>query len=99
MSQPADLWEHLDFYLGFAPFQDKAVRQAIYQAINRKQVADVVYKGGAAVMNTVRPPVEYHSLENPNFAKEFPDLAAKYKLPSYPFDLQPLTSCLTMPVG
>jgi len=91
----ADSWEHLDFFFGFAPFKDKAVRQAIFQAINRKQVADVVYKGGAAVMNTVRPPVEYHSLEHPDFAKNFPDLAAKYKLPVYPYDPAAASKLLT----
>ena len=33
-------------------------------------------------MNTVTPPLAFHSLDNPDFAKSFPDIAAKYKLPN-----------------
>jgi len=83
---PAAAWEHLEPYFGYAPFQDKNVRQAIMQAINRKQIVDVVYKGGAAVMNSPVPPSVYFSLDNPDFAREFPDLAQKYRLPVYAFD-------------
>jgi peptide/nickel transport system substrate-binding protein len=85
-SVPGPIWEHLDPYFGYAPFADKNVRQALLQAINRKQIVDVVYKGGAAVMNSPVPPSVYFSLDSPDFAKEFPDLAAKYKLPIYAFD-------------
>jgi peptide/nickel transport system substrate-binding protein len=45
-------------------------------------------------MDTVVPPLAYHSLQNPNFAKNFPDLAAKYKLPTYPFDRAAATKLL-----
>lgn len=82
VSRPAFGWEHLDFYFGYAPFKELAVRQAIMQGINRKRVADVVYKGSASVMNSTVPPVAFHSLDNPDFAKNFPDVAAKYKLPN-----------------
>src|SRR5262249_60141442 len=58
------------------------VSQAIMMGINRKSVSDVAYQGTAAVMNSVVPPLAYHSLDNPDFAKNFPDLAAKYKLPN-----------------
>ncbi|HYP21473.1 MAG TPA: ABC transporter substrate-binding protein, partial [Chloroflexia bacterium] len=83
---PAASWEHLEPYFAYAPFADKNVRQAIMQAINRKQIADVVFKGGAAVMNSPVPPTIYYSLDNPDFAKTYPELAAKYKLPVYTFD-------------
>lgn len=83
---PASSWEHLEPYFGYAPFADKNVRQAILQAINRDQIAKVVFKGAAVVMNSPVPPSVYFSLDNPNFAKQFPDLAAKYKLPVYPYD-------------
>jgi peptide/nickel transport system substrate-binding protein len=82
VSTPATSWEHLDFYFNYAPFQDVKVRQAIMMGINRKRISDVVYAGTAAVMNSVVPPLAYHSLDNPQFATNFPDLAAKYKLPN-----------------
>jgi peptide/nickel transport system substrate-binding protein len=82
VSTPATSWEHLDFYFGYAPFQDLKVRQAIMMGINRKRISDVVYQGTAQVMNSVVPPLAYHSLDNPDFAKNFPDLATKYKLPN-----------------
>ncbi len=82
VSTPATSWEHLDFYFQYGPMQDLKVRQAIMMGINRKRVSDVVYAGTAQVMNSVVPPLAYHSLDNPDFAKNFPDLAAKYKLPN-----------------
>jgi peptide/nickel transport system substrate-binding protein len=90
-SVPAASWEHLepvfaDAADGFTPFSDPAVRQALIYAINRDQIVKTVFKGAGAVMNGPNPPVVWHSLENPNFAKEFPDLAAKYKLPTYSYD-------------
>ncbi|MEA2574899.1 MAG: peptide/nickel transport system substrate-binding protein [Chloroflexia bacterium] len=91
---PAASWEHLEPYFAYAPFADKNVRQAIMQAINRKQIADVVFKGGAAVMNSPVPPTIYYSLDSPDFAKTFPDLAAKYKLPIYNFDQAAANSLL-----
>jgi ABC-type transport system substrate-binding protein len=83
---PGSYWEHLDFYFGFEPFKDKKVREAIFRGINRKQVADVAYRGSAGVMNGPVPPGVYHSLENPDYARNFPELAAKYKLPIYDYD-------------
>lgn len=87
-SRPASTWEHADFYMDFEPFKDKAVRQAILMGINRKRISDVVYAGKAGVQNSVVPPNVWHSLDNPNFAKEFPDLAAKYKLASGEFNAE-----------
>src|SRR5438034_3677328 len=37
-------------------------------------------------MNGVIPPVVDSSLESPTYARAFPDLAARYKLPVYPYD-------------
>jgi peptide/nickel transport system substrate-binding protein len=78
--------ERLEFNFRYPPFQDKRVRLAVTQAINRDRIAEVVYKGAARVINGPTPPSVYFSLENPNFAVEFPDLAAKYSLPRYPYD-------------
>jgi len=86
ISVPASSWEHLEPYMGSAPFDSKDVRQATMQAINRKQIADVVFKGAAAVMNSPVPPSVYFSLDNPDFAKEFPEVAAANKLPIYNYD-------------
>jgi peptide/nickel transport system substrate-binding protein len=88
---PAATWEHLepvfqDAADGFTPFGDLAVRQALLYGINRDQIVKTVYKGAGAVMNGPNPPSVWHSLEHPDFAKNFPDLAAKYKLPVYNYD-------------
>src|SRR5215213_10937309 len=37
-------------------------------------------------MNSPVPPGAFHSLVSPEFSKEFPDLATKYKLPIYDYD-------------
>jgi peptide/nickel transport system substrate-binding protein len=86
VSKPATTWEHADFYFDYGPFKEKAVREAIIRGINRKRISDVVYAGTAGVQNSVTPPGVWHSLDNPNFAKEFPDLAGKYKLADYSYD-------------
>ncbi|HEX2053189.1 MAG TPA: peptide ABC transporter substrate-binding protein [Actinomycetota bacterium] len=84
--QSAASWEHLDFYFGYEPFKDHAVREAMIRGINRKQIVDVAFRGASQVMHGPVPPGVYHSLLNPDFAKNYPDLAAKYKLPTYEFD-------------
>jgi len=81
-SRPATTWEHADFRFDFEPFKDKSVRRAVMMGVNRKRISDVVYSGAAGVMNSVTPPNVWHSLENPDFAKNFPEVAAKYKLPN-----------------
>jgi len=86
-TRAATTWEHIDFRFDFGPFKDKAVRLAIAKGINRKRVSDVTYLGTAGVMNSVVPPFAWHSLDNPNFAKEFPALAAKYKLLDINYDV------------
>jgi peptide/nickel transport system substrate-binding protein len=91
---PAASWEHLDFRMDWGPFTELPVRQAIAYAINRQQIVNVVYKGGGAVMNGPVPPPVFHSLENPDFAKNFPAVAAKYKLPVYAFDQAKANSLL-----
>jgi peptide/nickel transport system substrate-binding protein len=83
---PAASWEHLEPWFEYAPFKDKAVLQAMIHGINRQQIVNVAFKGAGAVMNGPVPPAVFHSLENPDFAKNFPETAAKYKLPVYAFD-------------
>jgi len=86
ISIPAESWEHLDFYFNYGPFKDKAVRQAIAQAVNKDRIISVVYKGKATAMNSVVPPLSRFSLDSPDYAKNYPDLAAKYKLTTYKYD-------------
>jgi peptide/nickel transport system substrate-binding protein len=83
---PAASWEHLEPWFEYEPFKDINVRKALIHAINREQVVNVAFKGAAAVMNGPNPPAVFHSLEHPNFATEFPDVAAQYKLPIYNYD-------------
>jgi peptide/nickel transport system substrate-binding protein len=83
---PSASWEHIDFYFGYAPFKDRAVREAFIRGIDRQRVVSVVYKGATNVENGVVPPLVKTALENPDYAKNYPDLASKYKLPTYPFD-------------
>jgi peptide/nickel transport system substrate-binding protein len=86
VNRPATTWEHLDFRFDYAPFKDKVVREAIFRAINRQRIVDTVYRGQAGIMNGVVPPGIYYSLDNPDFARNFPDIAAQYKLPIYDYD-------------
>jgi len=83
---PSASWEHIDFYFNYPPFADKAVREAFIRGIDRQRIVNVVYKGATKVENGPVPPLVKYALENPDYAKNFPALAAKYKLPVYPFD-------------
>lgn len=87
VSKPATTWEHADFRFDYGPFKEKPVRQAIMMGVNRKRISDNVYAGTAGVMNTVTPPNVWHSLENPNFARDFPTSAAKYQLPKNDYNV------------
>jgi peptide/nickel transport system substrate-binding protein len=88
---PAASWEHIDYNHDFGPFKDRAVREAIITGINRQRIVDVVYKGGAAVMNGVVPPSVWNSLENPNIAKDY---GITDKLPIYAYDANKAKSLL-----
>ena len=85
-SRPATTWDHIDFYWDFSIFKDRKVREAIFHAINRPLILDKAYRGAGVIMNSVVPPNVYYSLDNPDFAKNFPDIDAKYKLPLYGYD-------------
>jgi peptide/nickel transport system substrate-binding protein len=89
---PAATWEHLepvfqDAADGYTPFGELAVRQALLYGINRQQIVQTVFKGAGAVMNGPTPPAVWHSLEHPDFAKNYPDVAASQKLPVYNYDV------------
>jgi peptide/nickel transport system substrate-binding protein len=86
VNQPAATWEHADFYFDYEPFKDLKVRQALIHAVNRQRVAQVAFRGAAGVQNGVVPPGVRYSLENPDFAKNYPEVAAQYKLPTYAYD-------------
>jgi len=88
---PAASWEHIDFNFDYGPFKDHAVREAIITGINRQRIVDLVYKGGAAVMNGVVPPSVWNSLENPNIGKDY---GITDKLPTYPYDANKAKSIL-----
>jgi len=81
---PATTWEHVDFNFRYPPFQDRAVREAVLLAINRQQIVDTAYRGRTVPLRGPVPPVAWYSLENPDFAKNFPDVANRFKLPDYP---------------
>lgn len=85
-SIPAAVWEHIDFRLDYGPFSDRNVREAIMHAINREDVVKIAYLGQTVVLNSVSPPVDWMSLQNPTFAKSYPDFAKKYALPVYDFN-------------
>jgi peptide/nickel transport system substrate-binding protein len=86
VSRAAATWEHADFYFDYEPFKDRAVREAIISAINRQRIVQVAFRGAGGVQNGVVPPSVPFSLENPDFAKNFPEVAAQYKLPVYAYD-------------
>jgi ABC-type transport system substrate-binding protein len=86
VSRPSSLWEHLSFYLDYPPFQDRKVREAITVAVNRQRVVDVAFRGVGSVANGVIPSTVSLSLEHSDFARKYPDIAAKYKLPLYAYN-------------
>jgi peptide/nickel transport system substrate-binding protein len=81
---PARVWEHIDFNLDRPFFQDKAVRQAIHHAINKKRIIDQVVLGTSVELWSYLPPASWASLQNPDFPK---DVAAKFPLKTYPYDV------------
>jgi peptide/nickel transport system substrate-binding protein len=81
---PARVWEHIDFNLDRPFFQDKAVRQAMHTAINKKRIIDQVVLGKSIELWTFLPPASWASLQNPDFPK---DVAAKFPLKTYPYDV------------
>jgi len=85
-SVPAATWEHIDFKMDAPQTSDVVVRQAIAYAIDRQKIVDLAYLGQTKVLNSVSPSVDWQSLENPNFAKLYPDAAAANKLPIYNYD-------------
>ncbi|MDQ3706208.1 MAG: ABC transporter substrate-binding protein [Chloroflexota bacterium] len=88
---PAISFDRLEFRVanakdGFAQLGEVKVRQAIAHAINKQPILQNAFRGAAGAINSPVAPAAWPSLEHPNFAKEFPDLAAKYKLPVYNYD-------------
>ena len=69
------------------------------QGINRQRVSDVVYAGTAGLMNTVTPPLAFHSLDNTDFATSFPDIAAKYPLDNNNYNPDSAKALLDAQVG
>jgi ABC-type transport system substrate-binding protein len=83
---PSTTWEYVGLRLSYPLFHDIRVRQAISYAINRQQILYTLYKGAGAIQNGPVPANIYHSLENPEFASNFPDLAANYHLRTYAYN-------------
>ena len=63
---PAATWEHADFNLDRAVFQDVRVRQAIAYGINRKDIVDKVLFGKSVQMDTWVVPLSPFSMMNDN---------------------------------
>jgi len=83
---PSPTWEHLDFFFEYEPFKDRRVREAHILAINRVSIKEAVFGGTAPVLNSIVAPSITYSLEHPSFAKNFPEVAAKWQLPRYLFN-------------
>jgi peptide/nickel transport system substrate-binding protein len=81
---PARVWEHIDFNLDRPFFQDKAVRQAMHHAINKKRIIDQVVLGKSVELWTYLPPASWASMQNPEFAQEW---QSKFPLKTYPYDV------------
>lgn len=63
---PAATWEHADFNLDRAVFQDVRVRQAIAYGINRKDIVDKVLFGKSVQMDSWIVPISKFSVMNDN---------------------------------
>jgi len=86
MTRPSPTWEHLDFFFEYEPFKDRRVREAHILAVNRDRINQAVFGGTAPVLNSVVAPNIPYSLEHPDFPRNFPEAAAKWKLPKYAFN-------------
>jgi peptide/nickel transport system substrate-binding protein len=84
--RPGSIMEMLFFNFEFGPFKEKAVREAIFTAINRQRIVDQVLGGTSRVPNSVTPSTLYYSLEYPGFAGLYPEIASQHQLPNYPYD-------------
>jgi peptide/nickel transport system substrate-binding protein len=85
-SRPGERAEILLLNYAYGPFKEKAVREAIFSAINRKRINDEVFSGTGGVSQSLVSPGVYYSIERKDFASLFPDIAATHKLPAYPYD-------------
>ena len=81
-----NFFEHLDFHLDYAPFRERAVREAVITAINRPRIVAQAYLGKSSVLDAPVPPTVWFSLQNPDFAANYPATAAKWQLPIYKYD-------------
>jgi peptide/nickel transport system substrate-binding protein len=63
LSAPGPVWEHLDFNLDLAPFDDPRVRQGIAHALNREAMAAELFGGHAPVFNSWIGPDSWASAE------------------------------------
>lgn len=80
---PGRRWERADFDMKSPVTADRAVREAIITAVNRKKIVDDTLRGKGIVLNTVVPPASPLSLQNDEAARRWAD---KYKLPQYGYD-------------
>lgn len=53
---PGVVWEHLDLNLDHPILRDKSVRKALYHAIDRRAIADAVFEGKSAPLDSVVMP-------------------------------------------
>jgi ABC-type transport system substrate-binding protein len=90
-SVPAVSFDRLEFRIqdaldGYANLGDVKTRQGLAHSLNKEQVLAVAFRGAAGNIDSPVAPEAWHSLQNPNFATEFPQIAAQYQLPIYEYD-------------
>jgi len=71
---PALVWEHVDFNLQKPLFQDKAVRQAIFTAIDRQEIVDMLMYGRVKIATGDQAPISW--AYNPDVKQYAKDTAA-----------------------
>ncbi|MDQ6694861.1 MAG: peptide ABC transporter substrate-binding protein [Chloroflexota bacterium] len=80
---PGLRWERIDFDVKYAPFSERAVREAVITGIDRRKIIDTVLRSKAPLLNVPLPPSSWVSLQNPPFAARW---GGQYKLPIYNYD-------------
>jgi peptide/nickel transport system substrate-binding protein len=94
VSRPGYTEEYLFISFNYGPFKERAVREALMLAINRQQVVDTAFGGTGKVANSVIPSSSPFSLDQERLAEHSPEVAAKFRLPRYPYDPQKATRIL-----
>jgi peptide/nickel transport system substrate-binding protein len=79
-------YEHIDFNTQKAPFDDVRVRQAVLYGLDMNAINQAVFGGGITLINSYIPATNWASIENPDNAKKFPDIANQLTKYTYNVD-------------